>query len=200
MNERANRKYKHILEIIGHVAKCSDGKLILIGGTALALFYLKHRVSVDLDFIPANGDESKLKEMLKGCLTKHGYRTATAAFTNQFVIHFPDTSIKVEIFSSDYAIRKIENFAFGVYSLTVASLDDLLQLKIIAYKDRKEARDLYDIVCILQIKSMGFSLVKSLVKEFGLPLNENELGELITDQKSYEVYKGVLKNVSEASD
>lgn len=197
MDERANRKYKRVLEIIHHVAECSDGKMILVGGTALALFYLKHRLSIDLDFIPVSGDEFKLKEMLKGCLTKHGYRTAAAAYRNQFVIHFDDTSIKVEIFSSDYTIKKTEKFSFGIYDIAVASLDDILQLKLLAYKNRKEARDLFDIVCILKNKNQNLDTINDLVKESGLPVNGDELEKLITDHRSYELYKEVLKHVSE---
>src|SRR5271157_2870176 len=199
MDERANRKYKRIVEIIHHVAKCADDKLILVGGTALALFYLKHRLSIDLDFIPVSGDEVKLKEMLKGCLTKHGYRTAPAAHWNQFVIHFEDTSIKIEIFSSEYKIKKIEQFSFGINSLPVASLDDILELKFIAYKNRKEARDLYDIFCILKNKNRNIDVIRTLVEKSGPPVNEAELEKLIIDTDSYKLYKEVMKNVSKAS-
>ena len=90
MDEQFNRKYKKVLEILPDVAACAQGKLVLVGGTALALFYLKHRVSVDLDFVPVEGDEVKLKEALKGCLTSKGYRTTPGAFKNQFVVQFED--------------------------------------------------------------------------------------------------------------
>ncbi|MBI5047167.1 nucleotidyl transferase AbiEii/AbiGii toxin family protein [Candidatus Micrarchaeota archaeon] len=200
MDERANRKYKRITEIIHHVAECADGKLILVGGTALALFYLNHRLSIDLDFIPVSGDECKLNEALKGCLSKHGYRTATAAHSNQFVVQFGDTSIKIEIFTSEYTIKKVELFPFGIHKINVASLNDILELKFIAYKDRKEARDLYDIVCILKSKNQRFDIIKDLIRESGSPINQNELEKLITDMKSYELYNEVLKNVSKTGD
>ncbi len=196
MDERANRKYKRILEIMRHIAQCSNGKIILVGGTALAIFYLKHRLSIDLDFIPVSGDESRLKEAMKGCMTKHGYRTSPAAHINQFVIQFEDTSIKIEIFTSDYSIKKTEKFPFGVYEITVASLDDLLQLKLIAYKDRKESRDLYDIFCILKNKSKKPDMINDLIAKFGAPINEAGLEKLITDFEKYKEYCEVLKNVS----
>lgn len=64
------------MESIEDVAECVDGELILIGGTALALFYLKHRVSIDLDFVPVKQNtEDTAKEKLKGALSKKGYRT-----------------------------------------------------------------------------------------------------------------------------
>src|SRR3990167_9158508 len=108
MDERSNRKYRRILEIMRDVAGCVDQKMILVGGTALALFYLKHRVSVDLDFVPVGGDETKLKEALKGCLSKRGYRAITGAFQNQFVVQFEDTSIKVEVFEPERKIKLVE--------------------------------------------------------------------------------------------
>ncbi len=153
-----------------------------------------------MDFIPVSGDEVKLKEMLKGCLTKHGYRTAPAAHWNQFVIHFEDTSIKIEIFTSQYKITKIEKFSFGINTLLVASLEDILELKFLAYKNRKEARDLYDIFCILKNKNLDFDAIKTLVKETGPPVNEEELEKLVIDTDSYEAYEEVVKNVSKAGD
>jgi predicted nucleotidyltransferase component of viral defense system len=176
MNESFNRKYKKVLEILPDVAECAQGKLILVGGTALALFYLKHRVSVDLDFVPIVGDETKLKEELKGCLSRKGYRTMPGAFKNQFVVQFEDTSIKVEVFEPDRKIRKVQEHVFGGAKIKVASLDDILQMKLSAYNDRKEARDLFDIFCMIKAKAGSFGVVKKLVSKSGMPKNIDDIG------------------------
>ena len=100
MNEKFQLKYQKILDIMPDIAECANKELILIGGTALSLFHLKHRISVDLDFIPikTNGNSDvTLKERLKGCISKKGYRAQRSAYTNQFTIQFEETSIKVEI-------------------------------------------------------------------------------------------------------
>src|SRR4030042_4198513 len=106
MDDTYKRKYDRLLDILEDVAECAGDGLALAGGTALALFYLKHRVSVDLDFIPIAGNEAALKEALKGCLSKKGYRTQRGAYTNQFMVQFEDTTIKVEIFRPSFKIGK----------------------------------------------------------------------------------------------
>lgn len=192
MDAKLFAKYNHILEIIADIAKCTENRLILVGGTALALFYLKHRVSVDLDFVPVSGDEKKYKEEVKGCLSKKGYRTRTAQFTNQFVIQFEDTAIKFEIFYPQHEIKRVETFDVNGTPLLVASLDDLLKMKIDAYSDRKHVRDLFDIVFILKKNGGDYKYVKELIAKYGLPENEEEIKNYLLTEKDYEFFKEVL--------
>ena len=194
MEEKFSRKYDRILEIIGDVAKCTENKLILVGGTALALFYLKHRVSIDLDFVPIAGDEEKHKQTIKGCLTKKGYRTATASYKNQFVIQFDDTTIKLEIFYPKHKIEKIETFDASGMPLSVASLNDLFKMKIEAYSARKSVRDLFDIVFILKNKEGGYSYLKEIITKYGMPENQDEIKNYILTEKDYEFFKEVVDN------
>ncbi len=49
MDTKFALKYGRIKQILNDVAGCAAQQLVLVGGTALALFYLHHRVSVDLD-------------------------------------------------------------------------------------------------------------------------------------------------------
>ncbi len=174
MDNAFGRKYKRVLEILPDVAECAGEKLILVGGTALALFHLKHRVSVDLDFVPAGGNDIRLKEELKGCMSKRGYRTSPGRFKNQFVVQFEDTSIKVEIFIPDRKIKRVEEHEFCARKIRVASCEDIFQMKIAAYKDRREARDLFDIFCILQARGRDFGMVKKLLSG-GMPKNIGDL-------------------------
>ncbi len=199
MKEKFAAKYNRVSEIIYDVARCTESKLILVGGTALALFYLKHRTSVDLDFVPVNGDEEKHKMAVKGCLTKKGYRTSVARYTNQFVIQFDDTAIKLEVFYPQHKIEKIETFDINGTPLFVASLDDLFKMKLEAYAGRKSVRDLFDIVFILKSKGGDYELVKVLISKYGLPQDEEEIKNYILAEKDYEFYKEVVKNASKAS-
>lgn len=193
MDESFNRKYKKVLEILPDVAECAQGKLILVGGTALALFYLKHRVSVDLDFVPIAGDETKLKEELKGCLSKKGYRAIPGAFKNQFVVQFEDTSIKLEVFEPDRKIQKVREHVFGGAKIRVASLDDILRMKLSAYKNRTEARDLFDIFCIIKAKTSSFGMVKKLISKSGMPRNIDEISAMaVTPDDAAEFQKVVF--------
>ncbi len=196
MNQKFALKYKRVFEILSDTAACAQNRLILVGGTALAIFYLNHRVSVDLDFVPLEGDEVKLKEMMKGCLTKKGYRTSVASHTNQFVVQFEDTSIKIEIFYPTAKIKKIETFEVSGVPLSVASLDDLLVMKLEAYANRKAARDLFDIVFILKKMDRGFDLVKELLAKYGRPDNLEGIKEYITSEDDYKFFNEVVENAS----
>ncbi|MEK6982471.1 MAG: nucleotidyl transferase AbiEii/AbiGii toxin family protein [Candidatus Micrarchaeota archaeon] len=197
MDERLYLKYKKILEIIEDVAECTDDKLILVGGTALALFYLKHRISIDLDFVPTTKeDEIKLKNELKGKLSKKGYQTLRSAYRNQFVIQFEDTSIKIEIFSPETEIKRVEDKAIGNNNIKVASLEDLLELKNISYASRKEARDLYDIFMILNYLKKDLGEIKKIIKMCGAPLNLEELKDLMLEEKQYIEFIEVINHVA----
>ena len=119
MDSQLNRKYNRVLQIISDVAECADGQLILVGGTALALFHLEHRISVDLDFVPVKqspGEDEKLKQAVKGCLTKKGYRTMATRYPNQFVVQFDDMTIKIETFIPDEPLNGFIEKQVGMQS------------------------------------------------------------------------------------
>jgi len=107
------KKYERIVEFLPVIANCADGKIVLVGGTALAVFHLKHRLSVDLDFATLGQDDVNAKEALKGCLSAKGVRAFRSVFHNQFVIHFDDTSIKVEVLPPSFKVEKPEEHEVG---------------------------------------------------------------------------------------
>lgn len=196
MDKKFALKYKRALEIINDVAECVQEKAILVGGTALALFYLRHRVSIDLDFVPVQGDDTKIKEAIKGCLTKKGYRTSVGRYKNQFIVQFEETSIKIEVFTPTKKIDKPEKFKVSGILLLVASLDDILQQKIEAYATRKNVRDLYDLVFILKNKGSNFDLIKDTIVKYGKPENEGEIKNYIENEEYYKFFKEVMNNAS----
>jgi predicted nucleotidyltransferase component of viral defense system len=200
--EKFQLKYKRVLELLPDVAECAGQNLILVGGTALALFHLKHRVSIDLDFVPVAGSDIKLKEALKGCLAKRGYDTARAAYSNQFVVRFEDTSIKVEVFVSDYTISKAEKHVFGNTTVLVASMEDIFEMKLRSYRERLEARDLFDIISILRAKgaigenTAGSRIIARLLHESGPPRNADTLGDILLSKKDYQFFTEVMEDAS----
>jgi predicted nucleotidyltransferase component of viral defense system len=200
MDERFHLKYRRLLEILPDVAECANGRLVLVGGTALAVFHLEHRISVDLDFVPLDGkgDDVALKEALKGCLTRKGYRTGRAAYPNQFVVQFEDTSIKMEIFVPRRKVERFGEHAFGNAKLPVASVEEILEMKKESYADRIEARDLFDIVFILKERNAGFGIVRELLARCGLPKNAEGLRDIALSDADYEFFKKVVSNASKA--
>lgn len=198
MQERFELKYKRVLEILPDVADCINKELVLVGGTALALFHLNHRVSIDLDFVPLTGNDVELKERIKGCLTKKGYKTKRAAYTNQFVIQFEDTSIKLEVFESNYKIKKIEEITFSNSTILVASMGDILNMKIQSYEDRLEARDLFDIVFILKKQNADNDILNKLMAK-GKPKNIEQIENMVPQKDDYEYFLKVINDASKTS-
>jgi len=198
MDERFHLKYRRLLEILPDVAECAAGKLILVGGTALAVFHLEHRISIDLDFVPISGSDTELKEALKGCLTKKGYRTLRSAYPNQFVIQFEDTSIKIEVFDPVRKIKHWKEHEFGKSKLPVATMEEILKMKMDAYADRREARDLFDIVFILSDNKEGMDPVVELIRKHGPPKNSEDIRNVALNDEDYATFMKVISNASKA--
>ncbi len=189
-------KYSRILEILPSVADCADGKIVLVGGTALAIFHLKHRLSVDLDFATLGTDDAGAKEALKGCLSAKGVRAFRSRFSNQFVVHFSDTSIKVEVLPPSFKVEKTEWHPVGGSRLLVASLDDIFRMKIAAYGERKEARDLFDISAILESKGKSGMHVQDLIRKHGPPKNMERLEAMVFNKAGFEEFRKAVSNAS----
>ncbi len=188
------RKFGLAKAILSDVADCVDCQLILVGGTALTLFYLQHRVSVDLDFVPLSGDDvSEAKQALKGCMSKKGYTTQRARWHNQFVVWSETTSIKVEVFTPDEKVAKTEKRVYGGKEMLVASLDDLLKMKTLAFSQRGKARDLFDVVAILMKTGKSLSFAEELVKKCGIPQDTEELEQMAPDKTVLDAFYKVIR-------
>jgi predicted nucleotidyltransferase component of viral defense system len=197
MDERFKRKYQKILEILPDVAECTKEELILVGGTALAVFYLKHRASVDLDFVPIGIDDCKAKQNLKGALSKMNYTTLRTEYSNQFAIRFEETTIKVEIFiPEDMVVKKPVSFNVQGREILVASLEDLTEMKIRTYARRKQARDLFDIYMIYESKGNGAEITGQLLKKYGKPEGLDELQNMVFDAGVLLKFLKVIKDAS----
>ncbi len=198
MENKSQIKYRRIEERISDIAACAGKELILVGGTALALFYLRHRASVDLDFVPIMfKNEEEYTRQFKGELSKLGYRAARSAFTNQFVINFENTAIKIEIFVPDgFKPKNPAEIDVQGNLLLVATLDDLTAMKIETYASRKQGRDLYDLFCIPEKHGGGTETVKNLVRKCGKPENLDYLQEMVFDQ---DMFKKFMKVIADAS-
>ncbi len=189
-------KYARILDILPSIAECADGKLVLVGGTALAIFHLKHRLSVDLDFATLGDDDEAAKQALKGCLSAKGVRAFRSKFSNQFIIHFEDTSIKVEVLPPSFKVNKPEWREVGGSRFLVASIEDILRMKETAYAERKEARDLFDIMFILKSRGEPHLRIRSMIKKHGAPKSMERLAAMVFSKEDFEEFG---REVSDAS-
>jgi predicted nucleotidyltransferase component of viral defense system len=124
-------------------------KFYVTGGTALSAFYLRHRLSEDLDFF--TGDEVEIEPILAflKLLPEVQDLNLERKFDRKiFVIHYIETeSLRVEF--TKYPFKRIKPFK-KVEGIQVDSILDILANKLIASTDRKDIKDYVDIYFILK--------------------------------------------------
>ena len=123
----------------------------LSGGTALAEFYLHHRLSEDLDFFSESEFSLApiqifLKQVtLKLKLSKIEYRTFMGLHT--FFLHKGSQTLKIDF--NFYPFPRIEK-GKNLDNLAVDSLRDIAVNKLQTIITKPRSRDFIDLYCIIQ--------------------------------------------------
>ena len=144
----------------------------LAGGTALAGFYLGHRLSFDLDLF--TGEEKLVRPLathFELALREAGFKvTVPRRFTTfiQFVVQRDGDSHKVDLaFDSPFRLAEPERTELGVF---VESYQDLMADKTLAYYGRSEPRDAIDVYFLLQRHSWDALMQAAGKKDTGFDL------------------------------
>lgn len=151
-------------------------KFYWTGGTLLAYHYLNHRKSLDLDFFSSkqfsfeeiNHFVNKVKRKIgfKGLTYQKIYDRWEFLFKNKDFLRIEFVYYNRE----KKTLRTREKF-LGVY---IDSLEDIAANKVMAYFDRNEPKDLFDIYFL--IKKAKFTPKKLLVltrQKFGVNFDES---------------------------
>lgn len=143
----------------------------LTGGTALAAFYLQHRLSKDLDFFTAEEEViGYFGERLKGNLEAMGIKAQTIRKLKSF---FEILASKEEVnapihlaLDSPFRFEEPSGTPFGV---RVDSLIDIATNKLLTVFGRSEPRDFVDIYFLIKENfSLNELIEKSKLKDPGL--------------------------------
>jgi hypothetical protein len=144
----------------------------LAGGTALAEYYLGHRLSFDLDmFTGESGLVLPLSYQVEVLSQTYGFTVAPIrrfASYVEFLISEGDASLKVEL-AQDTPFR----FAAPLKAEPGIRVNDLLDLqvdKLLAYYGRAEPRDAVDLHFILRQEPLGRLLELAPEKDPGFDL------------------------------
>lgn len=145
------------------------------GGTLLSYHYLHHRKSIDLDFFSEkkfsleeiNHFTQELKK--KGSFTTVRYQKI---FDRHEFIFENEENLRIEFvyYNHEKKTLKKRETLLGIY---VDSLEDVAANKVLAYFDRNEPKDLFDIYFL--IHKAGFTPLKLLMlvqQKFGVSFNE----------------------------
>ncbi|MEK7098680.1 MAG: nucleotidyl transferase AbiEii/AbiGii toxin family protein [Patescibacteria group bacterium] len=131
--------------------KTITSSFYLSGGTALAEFYLHHRLSEDLDFFSEEEvDAAGISALIKKMSPSAGIIEVTfeQSFNrNLFFVHMADSLVKTEF--TYYPFPRIEpGLMHG--ALAVDSLLDIAVNKVFTISQKPRSRDFIELYCILQ--------------------------------------------------
>ena len=140
----------------------------LAGGTAV-YFYLRHRLSVDLDFfVQSNFNSEVFLSKVKGCFDEVAVELMEK---DTIILYLSPEKIKFSLFYFPYGLlSQAHNMVIhkGI-TCPLASLNDIAAMKAIAINQRGSIKDFIDLFFILNETGMVFSDVVNLVNEkYGL--------------------------------
>jgi predicted nucleotidyltransferase component of viral defense system len=159
-------------EILKIFAKTEEAELFyLTGGTALATFYLQHRLSKDLDFFtPEEEAIGYMGERLKSNLAAGGIEVRTIRKLKSFyeiLASKEESHVPIHLaLDSPFRFEKVEEIFSQV---RVDSLIDIATNKLLTVYGRAEPRDFVDVFFLVKEKfSMDQLIEKSKFKDPGL--------------------------------
>lgn len=160
-------------EFLGIFAGLPDqDKFYLTGGTALAEFYLGHRLSYDLDFFTAQTDLILpfSRQLESACAQQDIGLTVIRRFATfvQLTFSREDASHKVDLaLDSPFRLEPPLLCKYGVY---INNYTDLIIDKVLAYFGRSEPRDAIDLYFIIQREPLDRLLSLAAQKDTGFDL------------------------------
>ena len=149
--QRLTRLQRRVLE---HLVLLPDmSRFVLGGGTALAAFYLHHRLSEDLDFFTSERSivlpHSRLVEQ---SLFEAGVQVQAILRTQSFVrmeVKQGSEQLRLDLaLDAPFRFAPPEKVRLGAGSLLVENFQDLAVNKVLALFGRAEARDFVDIYAL----------------------------------------------------
>jgi len=133
-----------------------EGEFYLAGGTAV-YYYLKHRESIDLDFFTKkNFDFRDFKKI---------FENFNVLFLSKDTVHLEIDEIKFSFFYYPYELLK-PLLKFDI--IKIASLEDILCMKVLAIIQRGSKKDFVDAYFIMnEIKIKPQQLIEMFSKKYG---------------------------------
>lgn len=145
------------------------------GGTALSFYYLKHRLSADLDFLskdllPGEYLLAEIKKIAKNLKIKK-IEEQKRFNRHEFWLRENKEILKIEFvfypFPSIKPSKKIKEF-----NLKLDSIEDITTNKTHAIYERAEPKDVFDLYWILKKRKIKFfQIFKWVEKKFGVVID-----------------------------
>lgn len=153
-------------------------RFVLCGGTALSAFHLFHRRSDDLDFFSLEPvDALRIRSFVDGIRVRVGAeRMEGTRIYDRHIFVLPcrsGASLKMEFTHYPYTALQEPSLHDGV---RVESLRDIAADKLMAFLDRFEPKDYYDLYFLLQHHTTLSILRKDVEEKFSFMVDPVQLG------------------------
>ena len=191
---------QNILDIISKEKNICNG-FYLTGGTALAEFYLHHRVSEDLDFFSEEEfDPQAISVFFKKIKGKAGIKEISyeQSFNrNLYFLELENDNIKTEFTYFPFPRIEIKK---KIGELNIDSLMDIAVNKLFTIYQKPRSRDFIDLFCILRKeKEWGVDyLAKQAQIKFDHYINPLQLGAQFTKAEELKDYPKMITGVKES--
>ncbi len=168
----------------------------LSGGTALAAYYLNHRISDDLDFFYFEKIEKiflhSFTENLKSLIGADVLRFERLYDRDQFFFKFGHEELKVEF--SNYPFRQLEKTIL-MDGMQIDSLRDIAANKLMALLDRFDPKDFVDLYFIFKKFTLA-DVRDDVEKKFGIKIDDIFLGGELAKVKRIEALPKMIKKIT----
>lgn len=196
-----SKNQKKILDLLSHDKSICEN-FYLTGGTALAEFYLHHRLSEDLDFFSEREFEPQsISIVLKKIQEAAGVVSIEyqQSFNrNLFFLHTKSDVIKTEF--TYFPFTRIEQKQ-KIGGLFVDSMIDIATNKLFTIYQKPRSRDFIDLYLILKSNSVLSlqSLMKMARIKFDMHIDPIQLGAQYMRAKDIKDYPRMLEKLDERS-
>ncbi|OGY85546.1 MAG: hypothetical protein A2233_03105 [Candidatus Kerfeldbacteria bacterium RIFOXYA2_FULL_38_24] len=191
-----SKNQKKLLVAIANSKMVTDN-FVLSGGTALAEYYLHHRLSEDLDFFSETEiDAQAIFIFLKSIQKKIHFQSVEyiQSFNrNLFFIKFRGDEIKTEF--TYYPFPAIETLR-KQHGLRIDSLRDIAVNKLFTIYQKPRSRDFIDLFFIIQQKNWSIETLKKQAQiKFETHLDPLQLGSQFCQCKTLKDYPRMLVDI-----
>ena len=175
-------------------------RFYLTGGTALAIYYLKHRYSEDLDFFSVNQIDIMAIDVfikdLKKALSIKKVDYQQTFNRNIFFIHTNKETLKTEF--TYFPFEQVEKPA-SKDGILIDSVADIAANKAFTILQNPRARDFIDLYCILtKYKNLSFAnLLKMARIKFDSQIDPIQLGTQLLKAKDIRDLPRMIKKIND---
>jgi predicted nucleotidyltransferase component of viral defense system len=190
---------KKILELISK-EKYFTQRFYLTGGTALAEFYLKHRISEDLDFFTEKEEVNPIPiarflNLNSKKLELVNFDTKKVLGLYSFFLHFKDNQV-LKVDFNFYPFPRIEK-GLKFNNLEINSIYDIAVDKVHTVVLQPRARDFIDLYFIIKEKKYDFfDLLMQAKAKFDWHISAIELGARLIEASKLKDYPRMIKKIN----